>query len=76
MKPLSTNSFIEGFKEINNKKFLPIILITCNCSKYLILEGHSRATIYAFDPNYLEGTYAYVGYCSKEEMNIYDKRMI
>ena len=76
IKPLPINTFIEGFETIKTKKFLPIILITCNDKKYLIIEGHSRATIYAFDPKYLNNTYAYVGNCSIEEMNKYDKRMI
>ena len=53
-----------------------MILITCNDEKYLIIEGHSRMTIYAFVPHKLEGTYAYVGYCSPEEMKKYDARML
>jgi hypothetical protein len=74
--PLKISTFIEGFSLITEKKFPPMILITCNNDKYLIIEGHSRATIYAFDPNYLEGTYAYVGNCSIDEMNKYDSRMV
>ena len=33
-------------------------------------------TIYGFNPSKLEGTYAYVGYCSPEEMKKYDSRML
>ena len=32
-------------------------------------------TVYGFDPNKLEGTFAYVGYCTPEEMMKYDARM-
>ena len=50
-------------------------LITCNEEKYLIIEGHSRMTVYGFDPSKLNGTFAYVGYTSEEEMKKYDPRM-
>ena len=33
-------------------------------------------TVYGFNPNKLDGTYAYVGYCSPEEMKKYDPRML
>lgn len=33
-------------------------------------------TIYAFIPNKLNGTYAYIGYCSEDEMKEYDIRML
>ena len=33
-------------------------------------------TIYGFDPSKLEGTFAYVGYCTSEEMKKYDARML
>ena len=73
---VSNQPFIDGIKCLNTQKFPPIILITCNDEKYLIIEGHSRVTIYGFDPSKLEGSYAYVGHCSLEEMKKYDKRMI
>ena len=71
---VSNKPFLEGIKYIN--EFPPVILITCNDKKYLIIEGHSRMTIYGFDPEKLNGTYAYIGYCSFEEMKKYDIRMI
>ena len=73
---VSNKPFIDGKKELEKGSFPPVILITCNNEKYLIIEGHSRMTIYGFDSNKLEGTYAYIGYTSKEEMKKYDKRMI
>ena len=33
-------------------------------------------TIYAFDSSKLEGTYAYIGHCTEEEMKKYDIRML
>ena len=71
---VTNEPFIKGLRE--KDKFPPIILITCNRKKYLIIEGHSRMTIYGLDPKKMNQTYAYVGYCSVEEMSKYDKRMI
>ena len=73
---VSNKPFLEGEKYLENNKFPPVILITCNDKKYLIIEGHSRMTIYALNPHKLEGTYAYIGYCSEKEMQKYDFRMI
>ena len=33
-------------------------------------------TVYALKPELFVGTFGYVGFCSKEEMEIYDSRMI
>ena len=73
---VSNEPFLDGVKYLENNKFSPVILITCNEEKYLIVEGHSRMTIYGFNPSKLEGTYAYVGYCSPEGMKKYDSRML
>lgn len=72
---VSNKPFLERMSYLKNGKFPPVILITCNDEKYLIIEGHSRMTIYGLDPSKLEGTYAYVGYCSIKEMEKYDSRM-
>ena len=71
---VSNEPFIKGMKE--KEKFPPVILITCNREKYLIIEGHSRMTIYGLNPNKMDHTYAFIGYCSVEDMSKYDKRMI
>lgn len=71
---VSNQPFIDGIKYIDS--FPPVILITCNDEKYLIIEGHSRMTIYGLNPDKLEGTYAYIGYCTEEEMKKYDVRML
>ena len=73
---VSNQPFIDGIKYLKYGKFPPVILITCNDEKYLIIEGHSRMTVYGFDPSKLEGTYAYIGYCTPEEMKKYDERML
>ena len=73
---VSNQPFIDGIKYLENGKFPPVILITCNDEKYLIIEGHSRMTVYGFDPNKLEGTYAYIGHCNPEAMKKYDERML
>lgn len=33
-------------------------------------------TVYGLNPDKLEGTYAYIGYCTEEEMKKYDIRML
>ena len=73
---ISNQPFLDGVEYLKNNTFPPLILLTCNDEKYLIIEGHSRMTIYAFIPNKLNGTYAYIGYCSEDEMKEYDIRML
>ena len=73
---VSNKPFLDGIKDLENKTFPPVILITCNDEKFLIIEGHSRMTVYGFDPNKLQGTYAYIGYCTPEDMKKYDVRML
>ena len=73
---VSNKPFLDGVEYLKNNSFPPVILITCNDERYLIIEGHSRMTIYGFMPNKLEGTFAYVGYCSNDEMKKYDARML
>ena len=73
---ISNQQFLDGVEYLKNNTFPPVILLTCNDEKYLIIEGHSRMTIYAFMPSKLNGTYAYIGYCSEDEMKKYDIRML
>lgn len=73
---VSNKPFLDGIEHLENKTFPPVILITCNNEKFLIIEGHSRMTVYGFDPNKLQGTYAYIGYCTPEDMKKYDARML
>lgn len=73
---VSNKQFYDGKKYIKENKFPPVILITCNDEKFLIIEGHFRMTVYGFDPSKLDGTFAYVGYCKQDEMEKYDARML
>ena len=73
---VSNQPFLDGVEYNKTNKFPPVILITCNNAKYLIIEGHSRMTVYGFNSNKLNGKYAYVGYTTEEEMKKYDPRML
>ena len=73
---ISNQSFLDGVEYSKNNIFPPVILITCNEEKYLIIEGHYRMTVYGFDPSKLNGTFAYIGYTTEEEMKKYDQRML
>ena len=73
---MSNKPYLDGVEFLEENEFPPVILITCNDKKYLIIEGHSRMTVYGMNPSKLEGTYAYIGYCSPEEMKKYDYRML
>ena len=73
---VSNQPFLDGVNYLKSNSFPPVILITCNDKRYLIVEGHSRMTIYGFDPTKLDGIYAYVGYCSSRDMKKYDLRML
>lgn len=72
---VSNQPFFDGVTYSETHRFPPVILITCNDEKYLILEGHSRMTVYGFVPDKLNGTFAYIGYTTEEEMKKYDQRM-
>ena len=73
---VSNQPFLDGVEYNKTNEFPPVVLFTCNNEKFLIIEGHSRMTIYGFNPSKLNGTYAYVGYTTEEEMKKYDQRML
>ena len=72
---VSNEPFIKGAELVSKTMFPPVILITCNDKKYLIIEGHSRMTIYGLRPDKFNGTYGYIGHCTEQEMKQYDPRM-
>lgn len=72
---VSNEPFIKGAELVSKTMFPPVILITCNDKKYLIIEGHSRMTIYGLRPDKFNGTYGYIGHCAEQEMKQYDPRM-
>lgn len=74
---VSNEPYFKGLEYLeSNNKFNPIIALTCNEEKFVLIEGHSRMTVYGMKPELFVGTFGYIGYCSKEEMAIYDPRMI
>ncbi len=66
---ISNQYFLEGKKMLEQGiTFPPLIVLTCGNERYLILEGHCRATAYALQPETFEETEAYVGFCSAEAL--------
>lgn len=74
---IPNEKFLKGLEYLENgNQFKPLIALTCNGKKFVLIEGHSRMTVYALKPELFVGTFGYVGFCSKKEMEIYDSRMI
>lgn len=73
---VSNQPFIDGKKKLDFCSFPPIIILTCNEEKYLIIEGHSRMTIYGLNPGKFIKSKGYVGVCTEKEMQYYDSRML
>lgn len=73
---VSNMPFIKGLKYLESNKFPPLILITCNDKKFLIIEGHSRMTVYGMEPENFNGTYGFIGYALEQDMKKYDSRML
>ena len=72
---VSNEPFLKGLEVGENNSFPPVILITCNNQKFLIIEGHSRMTIYGMKPEMFDGAYGFIGHCTEAEMHKYDPRM-
>ena len=73
---VSNEQYIAAKKYLENGgEFPPVITITSNEKKYLIIEGHLRMTAYALYSNFSQAK-MFVGYTTDEEMKNYDKRMI
>lgn len=69
--------YLQGLQSLERGiKFEPIIAITYNGEKIVLIEGHSRMTVYGLKPELFTGTFGYIGFCSKEEMGLYDQRMV
>lgn len=70
---VSNDAFLEGEKEYKNGKcFLPIILLTHDWKTFIILEGHSRATIYALCGDGFKKDNCYVLVCDERELKIWN----
>lgn len=73
---VSNEQYLAAKKYLENGGELPpVITITSNRNKYLIIEGHLRMTAYALYNNFAQAK-MFVGYTTDEEMKKYDKRMI
>lgn len=67
---VSNQPFIDGKNILEkNKTFLPMILLTHDYKSFVVLEGHSRITVYALNPQYFKNVKCYVLKCSKEELD-------
>lgn len=67
---VSNSASINGVKYLDNGGvFPPIILLTSDNKNFIILEGHSRMTVYGLVPDYFEGSKCYIGICNEEELH-------
>lgn len=70
---VSNSNSIEGVELLKQGiRFSPIILLTADNQNYILLEGHSRMTIYGLAPQYFNGTYSYIGICDEIELKIWN----
>ena len=67
---ISNEPFINGAILLDKGKvFLPMIFLTHDNKNFIVLEGHSRITIYALHPNKFKNIKCFVLKCSKEDLN-------
>lgn len=48
--------------------FPPLMALTCGDGRYILLEGHSRMTVYALAPNCFSSALCYIGVCGSAEL--------
>jgi hypothetical protein len=48
--------------------FSPIILLTSDNENFVILEGHSRMTVYGLVPKFFGGSKCYIGICDERSL--------
>lgn len=46
-----------------------MILLTHDYKSFVVLEGHSRITVYALNPQYFKNVKCFVLKCSKEDLD-------
>ena len=67
---VSNKPFIDGINTlVKNKVFLPMIFLTPDNKNFIVLEGHSRITIYALNQQFFKNVKCFVLKCSKEELD-------
>lgn len=62
------DNFLDAAETIGKTTFPPMIALTCDGEILVLIEGHLRATAYALIEGSLEGTFGYVGKCSREDL--------
>ena len=63
---VSNQYFLDGSEKLRaGEHFPPIILLTDSPERYVLVEGHCRATCYAMVPGSFAGTNGYVGFCAE-----------
>ena len=66
---VSNSASISGLNYLEQGgSFPPIILLTSDNENYIILEGHSRMTVYGLAPSFFEGSKCYIGICEEDEL--------
>ena len=66
---VSNKPFIDGKNALEkNKTFLPMIFLTHDYKTFIVLEGHSRITIYALNQQFFKNVKCFVLKCSKKEL--------
>ena len=66
---ISNSSAINGVDFlVQGGTFPPIILLTSDKETYIILEGHSRMTVYGLAPHFFSGSKCYIGFCEESAL--------
>lgn len=66
---VSNQPFLSGVEFLKaGNKFKPLILFTADYQTYVVLEGHSRLTVYGLAPEHFKNVECYVIKCSKEDL--------
>ena len=67
---VSNQPFLNGVEVLKQQKgFKPLILFTADFKTFVVLEGHSRLTIYGLAPEYFNNVKCYVIKCSHKDLN-------
>lgn len=71
---VSNDAFIKGAEILEDGQvFKPMILLTSDFKEFIILEGHSRATIYGLKPHLFKNVECYILQCDEEELKNWNK---
>lgn len=66
---ISNSASISGVKYLEQGgSFPPVILLTSDNKNFIILEGHSRMTVYGLAPNFFKGSKCYIGICKESAL--------